>query len=285
MKRDYQIAGHRIRIEGCEAWVQAVSSLDGFKPFEVEVEGVAVANFLYTDEEAPEMTEAQYESGVDGIVDVFGRYKGGYIFTMKTPEGATFCFWKADGSNNFHFKGQLIPRLVRFALWIAYGVATLPLQTIAIHTSVIQYKDRTVLFLGESGTGKSTHTRLWRENIEGAVLLNDDSPMLRIIDGKPWMFGSPWSGKTPCYKNESYPLAACVRLSQAPHNKIRRLSIPQAYAAIHPSCPPDFAYDDTLYDYISETLSDVLGQVPVYHLECLPDADAARLSNQTIFGE
>ena len=94
MKRDYQIAGHRIRIEGCEAWVQAVSSLDGFKPFEVEVEGIALANFLYTDEEAPEMTEAQYESGVDGIVDVFGRYKGGYIFTMKTPEGATFCFGK-----------------------------------------------------------------------------------------------------------------------------------------------------------------------------------------------
>ncbi len=285
MKKDYQIAGHRIRIEGSETWVQAVSALDGFKPFEVEATEDALAYFLYTDEEAPQMVEAQYESGVDGIVDVFGRYEGGYIFTMTTPEGETLCFWKADGSNHFLFKGVLMPRLVRFALWIAYGVATLPFQTIAIHTSVIQYKERTVLFLGESGTGKSTHTRLWRENIEGAVLLNDDSPMLRIIDGKPWMFGSPWSGKTPCYKNESYPLAACVRLSQAPHNKIRRLSIPQAYAAIHPSCPPDFAYDDTLYDYISETLSDVLGQIPVYHLECLPDADAARLSNQTIFGE
>ena len=164
-------------------------------------------------------------------------------------------------------------------------VTSYTLQTIAIHTSVIEYKGRTVLFLGESGTGKSTHTRLWRENIEGAVLLNDDSPMLRIIDGKPWMFGSPWSGKTPCYKTESYPLAACVRLSQAPHNKIRRLSIPQGYAAIHPSCPPDFAYDDTLYDYISNTIGDVLSQVPMFHLECLPDADAARLSCQTVFGE
>jgi hypothetical protein len=126
---------------------------------------------------------------------------------------------------------------------------------------------------------------LWRENIEGAVLLNDDSPMLRIIDGKPWMFGSPWSGKTPCYKSESYPLAACVRLSQAPYNKIHRLNIPQGYAAIHPSCPPDFAYDDTLYDYISETLSDMLGQVPMFHLECLPNAEAAQLSCQTVFGE
>lgn len=285
MKKDYQIAGHRIRIEGEEKWINAVAGLDGFKPFEVDSSEEPVATFVLTEEDAPQFTEVQYESGVDGIIDAFGRYQGGYLFVMTPPEGENLSLWKADGCNIICFKGLLSPRLLRFALWIAYGVATLPQQTIAIHTSVIQYKGRTVLFLGESGTGKSTHTRLWRENIEGAVLLNDDSPILRIVDGKVWMFGSPWSGKTPCYKTESYPLAACVRLSQAPHNKIRRLSVAQGYAAIHPSCPPDFAYDDTLYDYISETLSEVLGQVPMYHLECLPDADAARLSCQTVFGE
>lgn len=285
MKKDYLIAGHRIRIEGDETWIGAVACLDGFKPFEVEPEDEPVACFVLTDEEMPQLAESQYESGIDGFSNVFGRYKDGYLFVMTPPVGDKLCFWKADNSNIVHFKGQLMPRLVRFALWIAYGVVTLPFQTVAIHTSVIQYKGRTVLFLGESGTGKSTHTRLWRENIEEAVLLNDDSPILRIVDGKPWMFGSPWSGKTPCYKNESYPLAACVRLSQAPYNKIHRLNIPQGYAAIHPSCPPDFAYDDKLYDCISDTLSEVLGQVPMYHLECLPDADAARLSCKTVFGE
>lgn len=285
MKKDYQIAGHRIRIEGEEKWINVVAGLDGFKPFEVESVAEPVATFVLTEEDVPQFTEIQYESGVDGIIDAFGRYQGGYLFVMTPPEGENLALWKADGANTISFKGALSPRLVRFALWIAYGLATLPYQTIAIHTSVIQYQGRTVLFLGESGTGKSTHTRLWRENIEGAVLLNDDSPILRVIDGKVWMFGSPWSGKTPCYKTESYPLAACVRLSQAPHNRIRRLSIAQGYAAIHPSCPPDFAYDDTLYDYISETLSEVLGQVPMYHLECLPDADAAHLSCKTVFGE
>ena len=285
MKKDYLIAGHRIRIEGNEAWMNAVTSLEGFKPFEVEVEGEPLAIFTLTDEPAPAPTEVQYESEVDQIVDRFGRYENGYLFVMNPPVGGTLSLWKGNGSNVVYFNGQLMPRLVRFALWIAYGLVTMPHQTVAIHTSVIEYKGRTVLFLGESGTGKSTHTRLWRENIEGAVLLNDDSPMLRIIDGKPWMFGSPWSGKTPCYKQESYPLAACVRLSQAPYNKIQRLSIPQAYAALHPSCPPDFAYDDALYDYISETIGEVLAQVPLYHLACLPDADAARLSCQTVFGE
>ena len=103
------------------------------------------------------------------------------------------------------------------------------------------------------------------------------------MDGKVWMYGSPWSGKTPCYRTERYQLAGCVRLSQAPHNKIFRLNTLQAYGALHPSCPPDFAYDDTLYDHISHTLGLVLEQTPVYHLECLPDAAAAQLSFKTLF--
>ena len=285
MIKDYLIAGHRIRIEGADEWVDAVVGLDGFRPFEVEVEGEPLALFSWTDDMAPEMREVQYENEVDAIVDSFGRYERGYLFTMTPPECGALKLWKEDGSNVVYFNGSLMPRLVRFALWIGYGLVTLPHQTIAIHTSVIQYKERTVLFLGESGTGKSTHTRLWREYIEGAVLLNDDSPILRIVDGEVRMFGSPWSGKTPCYKQENYPLAACVRLSQAPYNKIQRLNIPQAYGALHPSCPPDFAYDSALYDYIGGTIGEVLSKVPIYHLACLPDADAARLSCSTVFGE
>lgn len=284
MEKDYLIAGHRIRIAGGSEWIDAVATLDGFRPFEVEPEGDALAVFGLTDEVAPEMCEVQYENEVDGIVDQFGRYEGGYLFVMTPPEGDALKLWVEDGSSMVRFSGQLMPRLVRFALWIAYGLVTLPYKTIAIHTSVIQYQGRTVLFLGESGTGKSTHTRLWRENIEGAVLLNDDSPILRIVEGEVRMFGSPWSGKTPCYKQENYPLAACVRLSQAPYNRIQRLTIPQAYAALHPSCPPDFAYDEALYDYIGGTLGEVLAQIPIYHLACLPDADAARLSCSTVFG-
>lgn len=285
MEKDYLIADHRIRIAGGEEWIDAVASLDGFRPFEVDVEGEALARFCYTDEAAPEMCEVQYESEVDGIVDRFGRYEGGYLFVMTPPEGGALKLWKANGSNIVYFNGSLVPRLVRFALWIGYGLSTLPYQTVAIHTSVIQYEGRTVLFLGESGTGKSTHTRLWREHIEGAVLLNDDSPILRVVDGEVRAFGSPWSGKTPCYKQENYPLAACVRLSQAPYNRIQRLSIPQAYAALHPSCPPDFAYDEVLYDYIGGFIGEVLAHVPIYHLACLPDAEAARLSCKTVFGE
>ena len=156
--------------------------------------------------------------------------------------------------------------------------------TIAIHSSCIVSEGNAVIFLGESGTGKSTHTRLWRENIPGALLLNDDSPIVRVLeDGTVWVYGSPWSGKTPCYKQERYPLAGCVRLRQAPYNKIHKLHLLKGYAALHPSCPPEFAYDERIYSHISSTLGAILKVVPCWWLECLPDAAAAQLSYNTIF--
>ena len=65
---------------------------------------------------------------------------------------------------------------------------------------------------------------------------------------------------------------------------MRRQGTIAALGALLPSCPPSFAYDNELQDNICETLSEVLAKVPVYHLECLPDADAAQLSYSTVFG-
>ena len=168
---------------------------------------------------------------------------------------------------------------------LIYSITIAPLRGIAIHSSAIAYEGRSALFLGESGTGKSTHTRLWRENIEGAHLLNDDSPILRVVDGTPYAYGSPWSGKTPCYKNKRLPLAGLVRLSQAPHNKIKRVNTLLAIGALLPSCPHILATDDTLQDEICTTLSQVIATTPVYRLECLPDAEAAALSCKTLFAK
>ena len=283
MERDYLIAGHHIRIEG-NRLVQAVEALSGFAIFETKIIGRPLCRFMISGQEAPAFEKELYRDENEGVVSQFGLYSDGYTFVITPPDNEPLHLWIEKKDNTVCFKGNLNPVLLRFACWIAYGVVIAPFSTVAIHTSVIQYSGKAVFFLGESGTGKSTHTRLWRENIEGAVLLNDDSPILRLIDGKPWVFGSPWSGKTPCYKNESYPLAACVRLSQAPKNRIRKLSVTQGYGALHPSCPPCFAYDDALYDPISNVLSNLLSTVPVYHLACLPNADAARLSCETIFG-
>ncbi len=286
MNQDYMIAGFRLRAEGA-LMVEAISPLQGFEVFAVPYDNKVAPDvcLTVTDGEAPDFDRVLYKSVVDDVTSRFGHYSDGYNFCSAYSSGSSLKMWTERGSNLFRLTGSLDSRLLRFACWIAFGLGIASRGAVAVHTSVIVYRGKAVLFLGESGTGKSTHTRLWRENIGGATLLNDDSPIVRIHnDGMPYVYGSPWSGKTPCYKTECYPLAACVRLSQAPCNKIERLNVARAYAALHPSCPPDFAYDERLYDSISRVIGSLISRVPVYHLSCLPDAEAAYLSCKTIFG-
>ena len=173
--------------------------------------------------------------------------------------------------------------MLRFALWIALSMMSASSKMTLVHSSTIVHQGRAVLFLGESGTGKSTHTRLWMKSIPDAHLLNDDSPVLAVENGEAVVYGSPWSGKTHCYHQLRFPLAGVVRLSQAPYNSIRRLSIIEAFSALHPSFPPALAQDDRFQDMLVDMLSEVLSLVPVFHLECLPDEDAAWTSRDAIF--
>ena len=282
MNKTYRVAGHTFQVCS-EQLCKAVEQIVGFRPFECE-EGEPLFEFV-EGTEVPVMEKVQYTFSYEDVTGIFGRTVDGFYLHLKPAEEEPFYLWTKEGHPQVMLFGNWSVRLYRFALWVGFGLMTLPYDTVAIHSSCIVYNNKAYLFLGESGTGKSTHTRLWRENIEGAVLLNDDSPMIRVEEGKVWAYGSPWSGKTPCYKQERYELAGCVRLSQAPYNKIKKLSVLQAYGALHPSCPPEFAYDSVLYDGVSGFIGKMLSQVPFYHLVCLPDADAARLSCTTITGE
>lgn len=282
MNRKYQIAGHLFEVSG-EKLCEAVAQIEGFRPFEV-AEGEPVFGFQegkVTD--VPEMAKVEYTLEYEGVKGTFGRTAEGFRLNLQPEAEGAFDIWFREGETVVYLGGNWSVLLYRFALWVAYGLMTLQRETLAVHSSCIIYQNKAVLFLGESGTGKSTHTRLWREHIEGAVLLNDDSPMIRVEKGKVWAYGSAWSGKTPCYKQERYELVACVRLSQAPYNHIQKLSVLQAYGAIHPSCAPEFAYDDALYDEVSRIIGQILSVVPCYHLACLPDREAALLSCKTLF--
>jgi hypothetical protein len=282
MNNTYQIAGHRFKVSG-ENLCKTTESIDGFDTFLADG-GDALFSFVEGNE-VPEMKHVQYEFSYEDIIGVFGKTADGFLLSLKPENEESLNLWHNKNEDKILISGNLSAMLYRFALWIGFGLMTISYKTVAIHSSCIVYNNKAVLFLGESGTGKSTHTRLWRKNIEGAFLLNDDSPILRVEDGKIWAYGSPWSGKTPCYKQERYELKACVRLSQAPYNQISKSSILQAYGAIHPSCPPEFAYDENLYEHISGFINDLLSKVPFYHLECMPDREASLLSFKTIFGD
>ena len=147
--------------------------------------------------------------------------------------------------------------------------------------AVVRQAGRGYLFLGRSGTGKSTHARLWLRHIAGSELLNDDNPVLVLADGTATVYGSPWSGKTPCYRNESAPAGAIIRLEQAPQNLIRSERPVAAFASLLSSCST-MIWDKATYDAICETVSGMARVVPSYRLQCLPDAEAAQLCHQTV---
>lgn len=177
------------------------------------------------------------------------------------------------------------PDYVRFAIdnaaMLVYAFATNPLKTLLFHASVIRRKNKAFLFLGRSGTGKSTHSEQWLKAFPDAELLNDDNPIVRLYpDGSVIAYGSPWSGKTPCYKAIEAPIAALVQLAQAPENKMNRLKMTQAYPYLLASVS-GLKLVPQMMDNLYESIAEVLERIPVYKLECLPNEDAARLCAQT----
>ena len=167
------------------------------------------------------------------------------------------------------------------ALMVMYALSTACLKTALFHSSVVSNAGYAYMFLGKSGTGKSTHSSLWLKHISGTELVNDDNPVVRRMPDGFYVFGSPWSGKTPCYRNVSYPLGGVVQLSQAPYNKIERLRPLTAYAALVPSISGK-RWDKQVAEGLHQTEEMMAGEVAVWHLECLPDEAAARLSSETI---
>lgn len=218
------------------------------------------------------------------MFDKEGKLNFGFSYSKSRPD--CLVFPSEDYSSGvLYVPSANAARMTEFALsnamMLMYTFRTSPYDTLMTHASVIRHDGGGYMFLGRSGTGKSTHSRLWLNNIDDTVLLNDDNPVIRLVDGKAYVFGTPWSGKTPCYKNESVPLKAVVRLTQAPYNKIVRHSPLQAYASLMPSCSC-MRWDRASTSYLHETVEAVISRVKCWHLECLPDADAARTCHEAV---
>lgn len=232
-------------------------------------------------------SETLYRIEFEGINCRFGKHGSMLWFTMEdSVEGTRLVLRQEVGDKVVHSTSVLCrPTVTRFALWMAVNMLLVNRKCAAVHSSVNVCNGYAVMCLGESGTGKSTHTRLLRENFPEMFLLNDDSPFVKSCDdGRIMVYGSPWSGKTPCYKQMSFPLKAVIRLSQAPYNKIHRLSPLAAIGAVQPSLPPAFNYAEETSDPAYALVSDIVSSAEFWHLECLPDNAAAQLSYASIFG-
>lgn len=288
MTSQFNIAGFTIRLTGHGSSLRMIR---GFEVFKQDIDSSEALCEIDLETEIADWVDDKnakllYTSDSSGVEYQFWRFADGFGYRMTTIGNHLMLMRTHNNSKHIESNASIFGPYsafnVRFMLWVAFGLKILRHNSVAIHTSTIVHDGKAYMFLGESGTGKSTHTSLWRKYIPNSELLNDDSPILRIINGKAWAYGSAWSGKTPCFKDEHYPLGGIVRLSQAPHNAIRRLNKIEALGAILPSCPPAFAYDSHLTDLMCSIISDTIRTVPVYHLDCLPDEDAAQLSYKTL---
>lgn len=228
-------------------------------------------------------------SGDHGTIKVC-RYEDGYHFECFVPgneKNEELCAILRT-SMDFTESNAFITSFSRYSeyaltscLMMLYAFTSSRYQTLLVHASAIMYENRGFIFLGKSGTGKSTHSRLWLDNITGTELLNDDNPILRIIDGQVWVFGSPWSGKTPCYKNQSFPLEAIVRLWQRTDNSMKPLRPVEAMAALLPtaSCLPCV---EEIQQNVLGTVETIIGKTAFYALFCRADKAAAMLCHKTI---
>ena len=165
------------------------------------------------------------------------------------------------------------------AVMLAYAFASAPHQTLLVHASLVRASGMAYAFIARSGTGKSTQTANWLKTIPETDLMNDDNPIIRIIDGNAVAYGSPWSGKTPCYNNAYARVGGIIKLSQAPHNKMRILSLPEAYAYMLSSAS-GLKMDRQMADYMYESIKHVITHVKCYHLDCLPNTEAAEVAQR-----
>ncbi|MCF0193735.1 MAG: hypothetical protein HUK00_00945 [Bacteroidaceae bacterium] len=237
-----------------------------------------------------------HETLPDGDGEMIGEFDSGFgtYLVWQTSEGYIIRHMSDDqpthqivANNDFTIaEAQLTsPRYYGYgisnAVMMVYAFATASYHTLMIHSSVVRNIDRAYLFLGPSGTGKSTHTNLWRSHIPGSDLVNDDNPILRFVDGRTYVYGSPWSGKTPCYRSVRFPVAGITRLEQAPENEIRRVDVLEALSVMITSVS-NMRWDKRVNNAVLATVGEMIGNVPVFHLRCLPDAAAAHLSFSTI---
>jgi len=276
----YNVAEHRFCVRGDEG---CFSLMTNYKPFAC-ADGEALFTLDIDSDDAPVYTEELRQEDHEQMIVCGHNAAGLVVFEFGWfGETAGWLVCKADYSEGrLITTGHHVKMAIDNALMIMFALATADKRTVLFHAAIVSYQDKGYMFLGPSGTGKSTHARLWLQYIDGTELVNDDNPVVCIdADGVATVYGSPWSGKTPCYRNLSYPLVGIVMLSQAPYNKIQRLGGLQAYAALVPSISGK-RWDARIADGLHATENTLAMQVPMWHLECLPDEAAALLCNQTI---
>lgn len=202
------------------------------------------------------------------------------VFHCKTPSSEPFAVTETDSKGNI--KITVHPEYADYfsgtsGIFNRIGFENLLLQHsgLLLHASLIEYAGHGIAFTGPSGVGKSTQADLWQRALGANILNGDRSALRKTLSG--WTaYGSPYAGTSGIYRNEHTPLRAIVALKQGQKNQLHRLNGAEAMRHIWPEISAR-RWDEEFVAEATTLCAQLLTEIPVYLLECLPDESAVLL--------
>ena len=175
-----------------------------------------------------------------------------------------------------------IENLEAFLLQIFYTHAVRN-RMILIHSSLIEYKNSGIMFLGPSGIGKTTQAELWHQYLD-ALIINGDCVFVEDKGDEFIGWGTPWHGSSPYCENTSVSVKALIVLKQGQENRIRKLEGFEKVSEVSNNIIYPMWIEDGM-DLCLETLDHLLTHVPVYELVNKADEDSVLMVKQVVFDE
>lgn len=154
---------------------------------------------------------------------------------------------------------------------------------VLLHSAILEYEGNAYAFLGRSGTGKSTHTGLWLQNIPNTKILNGDKPILEICGDKVYAYGTPWMGKEGLGYNGRAQLKGICFLEQAKQNEIQSLALSQSATRIFTQIL--LPEDEENATKTLELVDKLVTCVPSFLLKCDISEEAVKLSFEAMTGK
>ena len=273
MKQNYAICGKRILIES----PLPLTEHENFSIFAVN-EGETDIKITYNvAEKLPETPVNTKKTPIGAFVS----WEGEKVFRhnpMGVAEGALSCYRVTDTSESqVYFTNQSYGVMSDFRyMWNSVSLSQLflPFKILLFHSSYISTDGGAVLFTAQCGVGKSTQAELWRKYM-GAEVINGDKAGVSVEENSVFAHGLPFCGTSGICKNKTLPLKAIVLLSQAPENKINRVTGISAIQSLMGNIYLDFVAPGETQQCV-DALIDLLSKVPVYHLQCTPDESAVK---------
>lgn len=197
-----------------------------------------------------------------------------------TPEDLRFEQAELDreaAEEGFRRRQFTDPFLERAAIQRKFAEALFDLDILLLHGSTVAVDGHAYLFTARSGTGKSTHTRLWREVFgPQAVMVNDDKPFLRFTPEGIFACGSPWSGKHGLDSNISLPLQGICLLQRGAENRIRPAKAEEVLPMLYKQA--NLPLDETKLPRLEHLVRTLSRSVPLWQMECTKDPAAAQVA-------